>query len=210
MKVLKIDPENPSEKVLREAVEAIRSGKLVVYPTETVYGLGADTSSDEAVRRVFAAKGRDYKNPVSIAVSSHEMLRKFAEVSPTAERLAKKFFPGPITLVLRAKPGVSKLLLSKDGKIGIRFPDNEVALKLIELFGQPVTSTSANISGKASPVTAEEAVKQVGQWVDIVVDAGRCEVGVPSTVVDATSERPKILRGGAVKEKEIIEAIATT
>ncbi len=208
MKILKIDPRNPSEKVLREAADAINSGKLVVYPTETVYGLGADATSDETVRKVFAVKGRDSKNPTSIAVSSHEMLQKFAEVPPPAERLIKKFFPGPLTLVLHAKPGVSKLLISQDGKIGIRFPSSPVAIGLVDFSGRPITSTSANISGRPSPATAEEAVAQLGKSVDLVLDAGKCEVGVPSTVVDATSRSPRILREGAIKEKEITDAFA--
>lgn len=189
---------------MREAARVIKNGGAVVYPTETVYGLAADATSDEAVRKVFAIKSRDTKNPISIAVNSHEMLKKFAELSRPPEKLAKKLLPGPVTLILRAKAGVSKLLTT-DGKIGIRMPDHPVSRGLVEASGGPITSTSANVSGHPPPTTAREALEQVGNRVELALDAGRCRFGKPSTVVDLTADPPRILREGAMKRAEIFK-----
>jgi L-threonylcarbamoyladenylate synthase len=203
MRIIKIDPKKPEPKILEEAAAAVRKGGLIVYPTETVYGLGADASSDDAVKKIYAVKTRDPKNPISVAVSSREMLRNFAELSPAAETLAKKLLPGPLTLVLLAKPGISPLLVTKDKKIGVRVPDHPVVLKLVETIGKPITSTSANLSGRPSPTTVEEALAQLGDRVDIALDAGKCRIGVPSTVLDMTSDPPRVIREGAIQKHEI-------
>lgn len=203
-KILKVSEKAPSPKAISEAAATIKVGGLVVYPTETVYGLGADVCSDEAVGKVFKAKARPLESPISIAVSSLEMARQFTELTPKAEEIFKKLMPGPVTVVLRAKPTISRLLTAGTGKIGVRVPDHPVALRLINSVGGPITSTSANLSGKPAPSTVREAMKQIGKSVDLVLDAGECKLGVPSTVVDLTEKPFKVLREGPVAEEVIL------
>ena len=203
VKIFEVSPKAPSIEAITEAAAAIRMGGLVIYPTETIYGLGADARSDEAVAKVFAAKARPLESPISIAVNSIEMAREVAELTPTAEAIFEKFTPGPLTVVVKAKPTISKLLTSGTGKVGIRIPNHLAALKLIDFVGGPITTTSANVSGNPPPTTAREAIEQLGENVDIALDAGECELRRPSTVVDASSERPKIFREGPLPASEI-------
>jgi L-threonylcarbamoyladenylate synthase len=202
VKILEVKP-NANVGAITEAASAIRTGGLVVYPTETVYGLGADASSDKAVDKIFKLKGRKAGKPIPIAVNSIDMARQIAEITPAAEVLFKKLLPGPLTIVARAKPNVSKLITAGTEKVGIRVPNHPVALKLIDFVGGPITSTSANISGKPAPRTVREALEQLGGKVDVALDAGKSKLGVPSTVVDATTQKLKILRKGPISEEKI-------
>jgi L-threonylcarbamoyladenylate synthase len=208
VKVLSIRGRSPSIDVIAEAAATIRAGGLVIYPTETVYGLGADACSDEAVAKVFAAKARPIEAPISVAVSSLEMAREFTRITPKAELVFKKFLPGPLTVVLKAKPKISQLLTAGTGKLGVRVPEHPVALKLLDFVGGPVTSTSANISGRPAPSTVKEALVQIGKSVDLAIDAGRCKLGAPSTVVDLTVEPFEVLREGPVSEEKIRKVLA--
>jgi len=208
VKILSLGGRSPRVDVIAEAAAMVRAGGLVIYPTETVYGLGADACSDEAVAKVFAAKVRPIEDPISIAVSSLEMARQFTQLTHKAEVIFKKFLPGPVTVILRAKPTISKLLTAGTGKVGVRVPDHPVALKLLDFVGGPITSTSANISGRPAPSTVKEALVQIGKSVDLAIDAGRCKLGVPSTVVDLTVEPFEILREGPVSEEKIRKAFA--
>lgn len=208
VKIFEVKSKTPSIAAIAEAASVIRVGGLIIYPTETVYGLGADARSDEAVAKVFLAKARPLENPVPIAVNSIEMARRVAELDRSAETLFKKFLPGPLTIVAKAKPkNISKLFTGGTGKVGIRVPDHPVALKLIEFVGEPITATSANLSGKPAPLTASEALEQLGKKVDLALDAGKCKLGMPSTVVDLTTERLKILREGPITRVKIINAL---
>lgn len=207
VKILNIDGQSPQVDVIVEAAAAIRAGGLVIYPTETVYGLGADACSDEAVAKVFVAKVRPIEDPISIAVSSLEMARQFTQLTHKAEAIFKQFLPGPLTVILRAKPSISKLLTAGTRKVGVRVPDHPVALKLLDFVGSPITSTSANISGRQAPSTVREALDQLGKSVDLAVDAGRCRLGVASTVVDLTVEPFEILREGPVTREKIRKAL---
>jgi len=194
------------EKAVFEAAQVLRRGGLVIYPTETVYGLGGDARSDDVAKKIFDVKGRKIDSPISIAVSSAETIENFAYIPKEAKGLLR-LVPGPVTLVMRAKGGISKLLLSKGGNIGIRVPDHPVALRLVEAAGFPITSTSANISGSPSPSTVQEAIEQVGPHVDLALDGGRCAYSVPSTVVDLTVSPFRILREGPVKRERIDRAV---
>ena len=207
VKTLKVASRSPQADAIAEAAAKIKTGGLVVYPTETVYGIGADACSDEAVAKVFVAKVRPIEDPISIAVSSLEMARQFTQLTHTAEAIFKKFLPGPVTVILRAKPTISKLLTAGTGKIGVRVPDHPVALKLLDFVGGPITSTSANISGRPAPSTVKEALVQIGKSVDLAIDAGRCKLGVPSTVLDLTVEPFEVLREGPVTEEKIRKAL---
>jgi L-threonylcarbamoyladenylate synthase len=175
--------------VIEQAVSVLRRDGLVVYPTDTVYGLGADALSEEAVLRVYEAKGRPLGHPISVAVCDREMLYCIAQVSRDAEALIDRFLPGPITLVLPAKSVLPPLLLAGTGRIGVRIPDHDLALSLIRAFDSPITATSANRSGEKDPRNEEE----VDVPHDFFISAGTLP-GVPSTVVDVESR--KILRPG--------------
>ncbi len=204
VKILEVGQGAPSLKAIAEAAATIRAGGLVVYPTETVYGLGTDACSDEAVAKVFTAKVRPIEDPISVAVNSLEMARQFTQLTPKAEVIFKKFLPGPLTVILEAKPSISKLLTAGTGKVGVRVPDHPVALKLLDFVGGPITSTSANITGKPAPTTVREALDQIGKSVDLALDAGKCKLGVPSTVVDLTKEPFEVLREGPITKEEIL------
>lgn len=177
---------------LREAAKIIRDGGIVVYPTETVYGIGADVFSERAVRRVYEVKRRPLDQPLSIAVCSYDMIEDIAYVGDEEMEFMRKFLPGPVTVLLPRRAKVCKLL-APSNLVGIRFPSHEIALKLIELCG-PITSTSANISGKNAPVCVDE----VSVNADLVIDGGRCKYGIESTIVDLT--RWRIVRRGAMCE----------
>lgn len=195
VKILNVKMLSPQVDVMVEAAAVIREGGLVVYPTETVYGLGADATSDEAVAKVFVAKTRPIENPLPIAVDSFEMAKGIIELNSAAELLFEKFMPGPLTIVGKAKPkSISKLIMGGTGNVGVRIPDNAVALKLVEFVGRPITATSANLSGKPAPSTAREAIEQLDDKIDLVLDSGKCAIGKPSTVVDVSSGTPRIVR----------------
>lgn len=170
--------ESDMDAKLRAAIELIKRGGTVVYPTETVYGLGADAFSEPAVRRVYALKRRELTKPISIAIASFEMLQAVAYVDAASLELLKALLPGPITVLLRKKECVPDLLTAGSDLIGIRFPDHEIALQLIRGTG-PITTTSANISGQPPPARAEE----VAIPADLLIDGGRCKYSLPSTVL---------------------------
>lgn len=169
------------EDLIRSAVAIIKKGGAVVYPTETVYGLGADALSEEAVRNVYTIKQRDLSRPLSLAVSSFEMLERVAYVDSKSMEILIELLPGPVTVLLRRKDTVPDILTAALDVVGVRFPDNEIATRIIEETG-PITSTSANLSGRNPPTSAEEVEIKA----DIIIDGGKCKYGMPSTVVDMT------------------------
>lgn len=179
-----------------EAVAALRNGGLVVYPTDTLYALGADPSNPAAMDRLFAAKQRPAGRPVSVAVSGVDAAKELAVVSPRAEELCRRWLPGPLTLLFRSTATAPRLIVSAQGIVAIRVPRHPVALFLAKRFG-PLTATSANVHGRPSPVECAEAQEQLGDAVDVYVDAGPCPVGEESTVVDLTGE-PRVIRERAV------------
>lgn len=176
---------------IEKAVSVLNRDGLVVYPTETVYGLGADALSDTAVMRVYEAKQRLFGKPVSVAVSDIDMIYGIAETDELAEAFISRFLPGPVTVILRAKSVLPSELTGGTGMIGIRYPDHQTALALIRALDSPITSTSANISGEVSPTTAE----MVNVPHDYMIDGGSLP-GTPSTVVDLAGR--KIVRPGAM------------
>ena len=177
-----------------EAVRVLRRDGIIVYPTETVYGLGCDALSDEAISRLYEAKCRPLSKPVSIAVSDIDMLHAVAIIDDAEEEFIKRFLPGPVTVIVRAKKCIPPVLTGGTGLIGIRMPDNDIAIEIIEKFGSPITSTSANLSGDVSPVT----ISQVNVIYDHIIDSGTLP-GNPSTVVDLVNK--KIIRAGAQIEE---------
>lgn len=180
--------------IIARAVSALMHDGLVVYPTETVYGLGADAFSDEAIESVYEAKKRPISMPISIAVADFEMLSAVAHVEPGMEPFLQAFLPGPVTVILGARNSVPDILTGGTGMIGIRIPSHDLALRLIEAFDAPITATSANLHGAKDPRTPDECTVPR----EILIDGGRLS-GQPSTVVDLLEKR--IIRRGTEAEK---------
>lgn len=185
--------------VIGRAVEILRQGGLVAFPTETVYGLGADATNPSAVQRIFAAKGRPSTNPLIIHVADESVAQRYAAVWPeSASKLARRFWPGPLTMVLPKRRVIVDGATAGLGTLGLRCPDHPVALELLTAFDGPVAAPSANRSTRISPTTAQHVRDELGDAVDLVLDGGACAVGIESTVLDLTGPAPTILRPGAV------------
>lgn len=190
------------------AAKLIRDGELVALPTETVYGLGADATNERAVAKIFEAKGRPKFNPLISHVTGAEEAKRYVRWNDTAEKLAAKFWPGPLTLVLPRAEASPIALLTTAGldTVAIRAPDHPLAQALIRTAGRPIAAPSANRSGSVSPTRAEHVRDSLGDRVKMILDGGPCTVGVESTVLDLTTARPTLLRpGGATREA--IEAV---
>jgi L-threonylcarbamoyladenylate synthase len=208
-RLVRVERERLDEGRLVGAAEALRSGGLVAFPTETVYGLGADALDPVAVGRIYAAKGRPADNP--IIVHAPDAATAWGVTSgPTqlAERLAERFWPGPLTLVLGAAESLPRAVTAGLDSVAVRVPDDAVALALLRLAGVPVAAPSANRSGRPSPTSADHVLDDLGDAVDIVVDGGPCRVGVESTVADARGDVPVVLREGAITREQLLEAAA--
>jgi len=179
------------------AVAALRAGQLVAFPSETVYGLGADASNPDAVRRIFEAKGRPADHPVIVHVASAAQLGDWArDIPPSAFALAEAFWPGPLTLVLRRRPHVSDLVTGGQDTVGIRVPSHPVAQALLQAFGGGVAGPSANRFGRISPTTAAHVREELGDRIDIVLEGGESDVGIESTIIDLSGPEPALLRPG--------------
>ncbi len=189
------------------AARVIAAGGLVAFPTETVYGLGADAESAAAVRRVFAAKGRPADHPLIVHAADADVLDRYgAEVSPLARRLADAFWPGPLTLVVTRGPRVSDAVVAGLDGVGLRVPSHPLAAELLRLVGRGVAAPSANRYGRTSPTEAAHVVADLGDAVDVVLDGGPSDVGVESTIIDARGDRAIVLRAGGVPLERIAEA----
>jgi L-threonylcarbamoyladenylate synthase len=196
-RLLKVDLVAPDESLLQQAAEVVRKGGVIVYPTETLYGLGADVTNADAVSRLYDIKKRDGK-PILMIVDSVERMSPYVESMPLAARIMmERFWPGPLTLVFRASARVLPVLNQGSGLIGIRIPSSRVSVRLIALAGVPLTSTSANISGQPTFGRIEEIQKALPD-VDLFVDGGELPSSPPSTVVDVSGKVPRIVRHGAV------------
>jgi L-threonylcarbamoyladenylate synthase len=192
---------------LRHAAALLRAGRLVAFPTETVYGLGANALDVEAVARIYEAKGRPQTSPLIVHVASFQMLPQVVEQWPaTAQDLAEKFWPGPLTLVVPKLSKVPDLVTAGLPTVGVRMPAHPVALALIRECDLPLAAPSANRFTEVSPTTAEHVRRSLGQRVDFILDGGPCTVGIESTVLSLAGNRPKLLRPGGVSRKDI-EAI---
>jgi L-threonylcarbamoyladenylate synthase len=194
---------------IERAARALRAGRLVAFPTETVYGLGAVATSDRAVAAIFAAKGRPRFNPLIVHVTGVPAARALARWNPLAERLADRFWPGPLTLVLPRSEGCPlSLLVSAGGDtVGLRAPAHPVAQALLEASLLPVAAPSANLAGRISPTTADHVAEALGERLELIVDGGPCPLGLESTVVDVTCEPPQLLRPGGITRDALIAAV---
>ena len=191
------------ELKINEIIEHLRSGKLIVYPTDTLYALGADIYNEDAVKKVYQLKNRPFSLPLPVAVPSIQEMKRIAYVNDLAEKLAKNFLPGKLTLILYKKD-VPDIVTANSDKVAVRIPNNEMALKILRNYS-PLTVTSANIHGEKVPSCIEEIKKLFGK--DLLYIDGEELRSEPSTIVDCTSSEIKILREGAIPEKEIRKAI---
>lgn len=196
------------------AAEILRAGGVVLYPTDTLYGLGADALSDDAVAKVYTIKGRDGKKPVHCVVSDMSMAERYVEVNSAgwriARKLAEKLLPGALTLILKKKKGIDGGIARDMDTVGIRIPDNEFCLALAREFGGCITTTSANKAGMETERNVEKILEQLGEAsIDLVVDAGPLPSRQPSTVVDVSGKEPVILREGAISATDI-QAVLTS
>lgn len=187
---------------LDDVVAVLRDGGLIVYPTDTLYGLGVDPFSPGAVARMFAAKQRPSGQPVSVVVPNVDAAKDLAEIGSRAEALCRRWLPAALTLLFRPTSGAPKAVVSAEGTIAIRVPDHAIPLLLAKRFG-PVTATSANLHGRPPPVEAWQAQEQLGDAVDLYLDAGPCPIGRESTVVDFTGQEPRVIREGAVSAERL-------
>ena len=195
----------PTAHSIALAAEAIRAGRTVALPTETVYGLGADATNDAAVAAIFAAKERPRFNPLIVHVPDAAAAQRHVEWTPLAQKLATAFWPGPLTMVLKRRPGCALSLLVSAGldTAAIRVPRHPLAQSLLRAADRPIAAPSANRSGAISPTRPEHVVQSLGDAIDIVLDGGPCLIGVESSVVDASGETPVLLRPGGITREDI-------
>ncbi len=206
-KIVKINPESIDEKCLEEAGQIIREGGLVAFPTETVYGLGANALDAQAAARIYKAKGRPSDNPLIAHISSVDMLDDIvANIDDNARKLMDAFWPGPMTLIFKKKDIVPDGTTGGLDTVAVRFPSNKIARMLIEKSGVPIAAPSANISGRPSPTTGDHVVEDMNGIIDMIIDGGHVGVGLESTIIDLTGT-PTILRPGFVTRKMIEQVI---
>lgn len=195
-----------SEADIEQAVEVVRWGGVVAFPTDTVYGIGALASIDEAVLRLYQIKGRSVEKAIPVLFADvGQMLRAARSVPEIARRLAERFLPGGLTLVLPKAASVSNIVSGGLDTVALRVPSHPVALAILGRLGAPLATTSANPSGKPSPITAKEVHQILGDQIDLVIDGGECTVGRDSTVVDVSDGVPRLLREGAIAWRDIVE-----
>jgi len=199
-KRVKVNPELPDPKIIEFAVSIFKGGGTIVYPTDTLYGLGADALNADAVKKIFEIKGRSYSQPLSVLVEDVDMLERFADDVPDiARKLAKKFWSGALTIIVWAK----KLKYLGSEKIGFRSPAHNVPLEIIKIMDGPIVGTSANISQFSGAHDPAEIERQIGGHVDLMLDCGKLAESRPSTVIDVTEHLPKLVRVGAIEVEEI-------
>lgn len=191
---------------IRCTLDALKEGEIAAFPTDTVYGLGADAFSEGAILKLFEAKGRNFNKAIAVLVGNLEQSTLLTDFMPeSAKTLITKFWPGGLTLIVNKKDGLPTSL-SPTPTIGIRMPNHPVAIELLERFG-PLATTSANLSGGKNPQTAADVIDQLGGRIPILLDGGPCKGGVPSTIVDCTQEPVQIIRYGAITESAIHAAL---
>lgn len=199
---------NDTTEEIEEAARMIAGGGLVAFPTETVYGLGADALNSDAVGRVYAAKGRPSDNPMIVHISSDEELKNLTpKITKDMERLIKVFWPGPMTMIVKRNPIIPDVTTGGLDTVGIRMPDNPVALELIAKSGCPIAAPSANLSGKPSPTAAQHVIDDLKGRVDAIICSDDCQFGIESTVIDMTGLVPMILRPGIITREDLETAL---
>lgn len=209
IKIENSEKSGSDTEALYRALEALKRGEVLVFPTETFYGLGADAFNEAAVQRVVSLKGRDPENPVPIIIADEEMLKDVvAGVPPVAQRLINRLWPGPLTLVLRAKRSLPAPLLNRDGGVGVRISSHPLATELTRTLGRPITATSANPTGKDPARTVSEAMGYFSDRLEIFLDGGKLPGKKGSTVVELMWDELKIIREGEISLKALERVLA--
>ena len=204
--IIRIDPREPYQEEIARVVEFLNDGQVIAYPTETIYGLGADVLNRKAVKKIYDLKSRDYGLPVSILIADLKMLREIvADVPDGALALMRKFWPGPLTILFPASDVIPKGLVTNTGKVGIRISSHPVAAAIVEGFGRPITTTSANLSGFPPSLSVKHVQKYFGDKLPCIVDGGECDPSRGSTVVDMAEETMRIVRDGAIPAEDVIK-----
>jgi len=205
--IFKIDPRKIDIEKIKYCAECLRGGGLVCFPTETVYGLGANAFMKDSVSKIFKAKGRPSDNPLIVHISDYEMLNLVTDCGGEQRemlvKIGSKYWPGPLTMIVSRDDAIPETVSCGLNTVGVRYPINPIARTLIKYAGVPVAAPSANISGRPSPSEAAHVIEDLTGKVDIIIDGGACDVGVESTVLDLTSGKPTILRPGAVTLEQI-------
>lgn len=197
-----------SEKDIQAAADILKTGGLVGFPTETVYGLGANAMDSEAVGKVYAAKGRPSDNPMIVHIAGEKEMERLTDViTPDMRRLMEAFWPGPLTMVVPARPEVPRVTTGGLDTVAVRMPDSSTALELIREAGCPLAGPSANLSGHPSPTTAAHVYDDLHGRIDAIIQGEPCKVGIESTVIDMTSDKPMILRPGIITPEELSTAL---
>ena len=212
-KIIKIDRKNIDPAALKLCADTVKRGGLVCFPTETVYGLGANAFDASAVSRIFEAKGRPGDNPLIVHISDYEMLPGISHCDAGQKdrltRLGNAYWPGPVTMIVPKNEAIPDTVTCGLSTVGIRMPSHPVARKLIECAGVPIAAPSANLSGKPSPSQASHVIEDLMGRVDIIIDGGDCSVGVESTVLDISREEPLILRPGAITLDDVQKVLGS-
>ncbi|MFH0838823.1 MAG: L-threonylcarbamoyladenylate synthase [Candidatus Omnitrophota bacterium] len=191
-----IDPEKPDIQVIKKAAAVLKKGGIIAFPTETVYGIFANARNKKAVERLYRIKKRPKDKPFAVLINKFSELKKFnVIISPAASKMLKKYWPGPLTAILKTKEGVA---------MGFRMPDYKAVLTLLEYTNAPLFASSANTSGEKECVDAEDILKNFKKEIDMIVDAGKSPLGMPSTVVDFTTIKPKIVREGVISREVLL------
>ena len=207
-KIVKVDPDNIDFDIIREAAQIINNGGTVVFPTETVYGIGADALNDDAVDKIFKAKGRPQDNPLIVHIAKFDDLYDLvSEIPDKAKVLAENYWPGPMTMILNKKDLLSDKITAGLKTAAIRLPVNEIALALIRESKKPIAAPSANTSGKPSPTEVGHVIEDLMGKVDMIIDGGSTYIGLESTVVDMTTDIPMILRPGGITLEDIVKVL---
>ncbi|MGB2783149.1 MAG: L-threonylcarbamoyladenylate synthase [Atribacterota bacterium] len=205
-KILKINPEKIDLNKIKLAAEEIKKGNLVAFPTETVYGLGADAYNKEAVAKIFKVKGRPFNDPLIVHIAEIEELHRLSKRVPAmALQLAKTFWPGPLTLVLKKSELVSDIITASLDTVAVRMPDDNIALNLIREAQTPIVAPSANLFGRPSPTNAQHVEDDLGGKIEMIIDGGKTRVGVESTVLDVTVKPVQVLRAGGVSVEQLMK-----
>jgi len=193
---------------VKKCADVLRAGGIAAYPTDTVYGLGADVYNNGAVKKIFIAKQRPLNLPLPVLIADISQLKELAtDIPPLAKKLMAKFWPGALTIVFNKAPAFNSLVLAGSGKVALRMPNHSVTLMLIHEAGHPIVGTSANLHNLPAVLTAAEVRKQLGTELDFILDGGPCPGGIESTIVDVTGDKPSILRKGAIPEKDLLDLL---
>lgn len=207
-KVLKINPKNPQIAKIRQAAKILRQGGLVAFPTETVYGLGANALNPTSVKKIFKAKRRPADNPLIVHIHDKNDIQNLArEIPDITHKLIKKFWPGPLTIVLKKSKLVPKIATGGLDSVAIRMPKNKIAQLLIKETGVPIAAPSANVAGRPSPTLSKHVLEDLAGRINLIIDGGQTKIGIESTVIDLTRKTPMLLRPGSITLEQLQQAV---